>query len=92
MLIASANSRSARGASHQLSFMDSCLTISHTCLPCLPSGRVSSCVPGVIEGSEDAWGFVNVCGVWASCWYMGLVTADWCCREVVEPRSGCKKS
>ena len=35
MLIASA----VRGASHQPAFMNSCLTISHTCLPCLPSGR-----------------------------------------------------
>ena len=31
--------RSSRGASHQPAFMSSCLTISHTCLPCLPIGR-----------------------------------------------------
>ena len=36
MLIASAKSRSARGASHQPAFMSGCLTISHTCLPCPP--------------------------------------------------------
>ena len=36
---ASAKSWSTRGASHQPAFMSSCLTISHTCLPCLPSGR-----------------------------------------------------
>ena len=43
--------------------IDSCLTISNMCFPCLPSGRVSSCVPGVIEGKEDACGAVNVgCG------------------------------
>ena len=48
LLIASAKSRSLRGASHQPAFMSSCLTISHTCLPCLPSGRVSPSVPGVI--------------------------------------------
>ena len=36
----------AREASHQL--------------PCLPSGIVSPCNPGVIEGSEDAWGAVNL--------------------------------
>ena len=36
MLIASAKPRSARGASHQPAFMSGCLTISHTCLPCLP--------------------------------------------------------
>ena len=46
-LIALAKSRSVRGASHYLAFMSSCLTISHTCLPCLPSGRVSPSVPGV---------------------------------------------
>ena len=36
LLIASAKSRSARGASHQPAFMSGCLTISHTCLPCPP--------------------------------------------------------
>ena len=41
MLIPSAKSRSARGESHQSVFMGSCLAISHTCLPYLPSGRVS---------------------------------------------------
>ena len=49
ILIASAKSRSARGASHQPAVMVSCLTISHACLPCLPSGRVSYCVPGFTE-------------------------------------------
>ena len=45
MLIASAKSRSARGASYQPVFMGSCLAISHTCLSCPPSGRVSpTCV------------------------------------------------
>ena len=43
-----------RGASHQPAFMGSSLTISHTCLSSLPSGSVSACVPGIIEGSEDA--------------------------------------
>ena len=38
MLIASAKSRSARGASHHSAFMSSCLAISLTCLPYLPSG------------------------------------------------------
>ena len=38
LYIASAKSRSARGASHQPAFMNSCLTISHTCLTFLPSG------------------------------------------------------
>ena len=36
-LIALAKSRIERGASHQPAFMSGCLTISHTCLPCLPS-------------------------------------------------------
>ena len=39
MLIASAKSQSARGASQQPVFMSSCLTISHTCLPFLTSGK-----------------------------------------------------
>ena len=39
MLIALANSRSMRGASHHPTYMTSCLTISHKCFPCLPSGR-----------------------------------------------------
>ena len=37
LMIASAKSQSARGASHQPAFMSGCLTISHTCLSCLPS-------------------------------------------------------
>ena len=39
MLIASAKSRCVRGASHQPPYMASCLTISHSCFPCLRSGR-----------------------------------------------------
>ena len=42
MRIASAKSRSVRGASHQPVLMGSCLTISHTCLTCLPSRSVKS--------------------------------------------------
>ena len=54
MHIPSSKSSSAmRGASHQSAFI-SCLTISHTCLPCLGSRQVSLCVAVVIEGSEDA--------------------------------------
>ena len=37
MQIVSAKSRRVKGASHQPAFMGNCLTISHTCLPCLPS-------------------------------------------------------
>ena len=44
-LIASAKSRRTRGSSHQPVFMGSCQAISHTCLPCLPSGRIGpTCV------------------------------------------------
>ena len=49
MLIALAKSQSARGPSHQPAVMVSCLTISHTCLPCLPCGKVSHYVPGFTE-------------------------------------------
>ena len=44
MLMASAKSWRVRRASHQLVLVGSCLTISHTCLPCLPSGGVNPCV------------------------------------------------
>ena len=37
MRIASANSWSVRGVSHQPAFMGSCLTIGHMYWPCLPS-------------------------------------------------------
>ena len=36
MQIALAKSRNPSGASHQPALMGSCLTISHTCLLCLP--------------------------------------------------------
>ena len=77
MLIASAKSRSARGASHQPVFMGSCLAISRTFLPCLPSGRISpTCAlfPLMIglmrnDGSVDVffgqYGFISV----GSCCY-----------------------
>ena len=44
MLIASAKPRSVRRASHQPVFMGRRLTMSHTCLLCLPRRRVSPCV------------------------------------------------
>ena len=37
--IALAKSRSTREASHQPVFMGGCLTMNHTCLPILPTGR-----------------------------------------------------
>ena len=49
MLIPLAKSWGTRGASHQPAVMVSCLTIRHMCFPCLPSGRVSHCVPGFTE-------------------------------------------
>ena len=36
--------------------MVSCLTISHACLPCLPSGKVSHCVAGRLVRSEGGKG------------------------------------
>ena len=39
MLIAWVKFQSARETSYQPAFMSDCLIISHTCFPCLPSGR-----------------------------------------------------
>ena len=39
MRVALAKSWSARGSSHQPACLSSSLNISHTCLPCLPSGK-----------------------------------------------------
>ena len=39
-----AKCRSARAASHQPAFMGSCLTISHMCMPGLPSKWISPCI------------------------------------------------
>ena len=57
MLIASAKSQSARGTSQQPTFMSSCLIISHTCLPCLPSGRTLLFWSGlfVVAGGVVSW-------------------------------------
>ena len=56
MLIASAKSQSTRGASHQPAFMSGCLTISHTCLPCLPSERTWLCQRCLlVVGREVSW-------------------------------------
>ena len=55
--------------------MGDCLTMSHTCLPCLFSRQVSPPVPGVIEGSEDAtwvWTFFNSIEV-TDGWNLNLV-------------------
>ena len=54
MWIASAESRSVRGASHQPIFMGDCLTICETYLPCLPREGVSFCVSGAAEVSTNA--------------------------------------
>ena len=54
MWIASAESRSVRGASHQPIFMGGCLTISHMYLPCLPREWISFCVSGTAEVNADA--------------------------------------
>ena len=56
MLIDSAKSRSMRGASHQPAFMSNCLTISHTCLQCLPSGRKLLFLSDLfVVGREVSW-------------------------------------
>ena len=47
IVIASAKSQSVRGPASQPAFVSSCPTISHMCLPCLPSGRVSPSISGV---------------------------------------------
>ena len=64
MLIASAKFQSLSETSHHPAFLGSFLIISHICLPCLPTGRVSSCVLGLMEVNEDAWGAVNVGYEW----------------------------
>ena len=46
MLIALAKFCNESEASHQPAFIGSCLTISHICLPCLPSRRVVSLQSG----------------------------------------------
>ena len=51
--IASAESRSVRGASHQPIFMGDCLTNCHTYLSCLPREWVT-CFTGSAEVSVDA--------------------------------------
>ena len=56
MLIASAKFQSARGTSQQPTFMSSCLIISHTCLPCLPSGRTLLFWSGLfVVGGVVSW-------------------------------------
>ena len=56
LLIASAKSRSVRGASHHPAFMSGCLTISHMCLPCLPSERILPIWRHLfVVGSEVTW-------------------------------------
>ena len=54
MLIASAESWSVRGASHQPIFMGDWLTICHTYLPCWPREWISFCVSGTVQVSADA--------------------------------------
>ena len=52
--ITSAESRSVRGASHQLIFMGNCLTICYMYFPCLLGEWVSFCLPGTIAVSANA--------------------------------------
>ena len=56
MLIDSAKSRGTRRASHQSAFISNCLNISHTCLPCLPSGRTLLFLSDLfVVGREVSW-------------------------------------
>ena len=60
MWIASAESRSVRGASHQPIFMGDCLTICHMHLPCLPGEWFSFSVLGAVEVSVWACGLLRL--------------------------------
>ena len=53
--ITSAKSRSERGESNQSAFMNSCLTISQTCLPCLPSRQVGKFPCVIRERGKGEW-------------------------------------
>ena len=55
MLIASTKSQSMREASHQPAFMSGGLTISYTCLPCLPSGRMLFWSDLLVVGRVVSW-------------------------------------
>ena len=81
MLIASAKSRSVRGASHQPAFMDSCLTTSHMCLPCLPGGGwASPCVlwPLVIGLMVVPLMFFFSWWVWFYLWSVDAILRNGC--------------
>ena len=60
-----------RGASNQPAFMGNCLTISHTCFPCLPSRWVSTCVlcPLIVG--------LNVCSVDIFLSIVSMVLVPW---------------
>ena len=70
MLIASAKSRSVRGASHQTAFLGDCLTISHMCLPCLPGGGWAS--PCVLLLTFFSW------WVWFYLWSVDAILGNGC--------------
>ena len=70
MLITSAKSWSLKGASHQPPFTSCCLTISHTCLTCLPSKRTLLFWRDLFvvrrEVSWERWGSIEL-GRWERC-------------------------
>ena len=82
--VVSARSRSVRGAFHQPAFMGSCLTINHTCLPCLPSRQVKR-YPCVTEGGKGGGGGqdlrVGLCSLAyvEGLWMIKLVVAGFLC-------------
>ena len=70
ILIASTKSWSVSGACHQPAFMSGCLTISHTCLTCLPSERTLLFWRDLFvvrrEVSWERWGSIEL-GRWERC-------------------------
>ena len=78
--MASAKFRSVKGASHQQTFIRSCLTISHMCLPCLPGGGwASPCVlwPLVIGLMVVLLTFFS-CWVWFYLWGVDAILGNGC--------------
>ena len=81
MQISSAKSWNARWASHHPAVMGNCLTITHTCLPCLPSRWVSTSVLwplmiGLNSGSVDI--FLHMVRMVLGPWGAGAIAGNRC--------------
>ena len=74
MLIATAKSWNARGTYHQPNFMGSCLTISHTCLPCPLSWQVSPCVLWPLMILLTFFGMVSMAFF---LWRVDAISTEW---------------